>query len=88
MQIVDYLSDYDINAAHHFLDALESLEKQLSVFPFSVPVSTHRSLMLRGYRVATLSDYLVFCKVENTTVIVMNIIHEKRDYIKVLLTNN
>ena len=84
IEIVDYLLEYDINAANAFIDKLEALEERLSMFPESAAIIRNKRLRKKGYRVVVISDYLLFYTLLNESVYVMRIIHGKRDYLSML----
>lgn len=56
-EIVDYLSEYSINAANKFIDELENLEESLSVFPELGTLSRDKRLKSKGYRMLAISEY-------------------------------
>jgi len=83
-EILDYLSEYSIDAANRLIDALENLENTLSMFPESVPLIRNIRLRSRGYRVSVIGDYLLFCILRDDDVYIMRIIHCRRNYLSIL----
>ena len=83
-EIVDHLLEYSMNTANAFIDELEGLEERLSMFPESAAPIRNKKLRSRGYRMAVISDYLLFYTLRNENVYVMRIIHSKRNYLSML----
>ena len=83
-EIVDYLLEHSINAANLFIDELEGLEEQLSMFPESATPMRNKKLRSKGYRMVVISEYLLFYTLRNETVYIMRIIHGKRNYLSLL----
>ena len=83
-EIVDYLSEYSIEAANAFIDELEKLEEQLAMFPESAPFVRDRKLQRRGYRIAVVGEYLLFYTLRNKSIYIMRVIHNKRNNMDLL----
>ena len=83
-EIVDYLLEYSIDTANAFIDGLEGLEEQLSMFPESAVPMRSKKLRSKGYRMAVIGEYLLFYVLRNEIVYVMRIIHSKRNYLSLL----
>lgn len=81
VEIVDYLLEHSINAAHRFIDELDALEESLSAFPEQRPLSKYKRLRSKGYRMAIIGDYLLFYTLRHECVYIMRIVHGKRNYL-------
>lgn len=78
-EIVDYLLLEDPNAALSFLDELEHVKRQLADFPESGALMRTKRFARKGYRFLTALGYLVFYVFREETVVVMRIIHARRN---------
>ncbi|MCL2047951.1 MAG: type II toxin-antitoxin system RelE/ParE family toxin [Defluviitaleaceae bacterium] len=83
-EIVEYLLEHGVNFANAFIDELERLEEQLSMFPESAARSRNKKLRSRGYRMIPIGEYLLFYTLRYERIYVMRIIHGKRNYLSLL----
>ena len=85
-RIVAYLLEISGNdrSAGKFLDALDSVIAHLSENPLRYEAVAEARLAARGYRRAFFSNYVALYHVENDTVELSRIFHQKQDYAKPL----
>ncbi|MBC8181362.1 type II toxin-antitoxin system RelE/ParE family toxin [candidate division KSB1 bacterium] len=83
-EIADYLAEYSLKALQKFQDHLESHLKLLRRMPKIGSVPRDNLLRKKGYCFLLLENYLLFYVIENNKIIVRRIIHQKRDYFRIL----
>ena len=85
-RIIAYLLGISNNAksAGKLLDALDSVIAHLSENPLMYEAVEETRLAARGYRRAFFLNYVALYHVENDTVELSRIFHQKQDYAKLL----
>ena len=83
-EIAEYLAEYSPKALQKFQEHLENHLKLLRKMPKIGSVPRDNFLRKKGYRFLLLGNYLLFYVIENNKIIVRRIIHQKRDYFKIL----
>ena len=85
-RIIAYLLGISDNAksAGKLLDALDSVISHLSENPLMYEAVAETRLAARGYRRVLFSNYIALYYVENDTVELSRIFHQKQDYAKLL----
>jgi len=87
-EIAFYIADSsgDKNIAIRFVRELKEKCKILEQFPESGSLPKDRILKSAGYRFLVHKDYLIFYfyNAEETTVYIMSVFHEKKDYMRVM----
>lgn len=78
--IVSYLAEYSKDAARSFLDAYESQLDPICSSTVSYGLSRMPELALLGYHTALVGDYLFLYYIENDTVIVAHLFHQRQNY--------
>jgi len=88
-EIFDYLTEKlsAIGAAKRFYDSLHACYSRLKRHPRMYPICRNEVLAAKGFRCATVMNYIVFYTVDeaNRRVMVQRIIHGTRDYTRIEL---
>jgi len=79
-EIIDYILLENISAALSVADKLESNLRNLENNPHLGRIPDDKELLRLGYRYLVVLDYLIFYKIEDTTIIVYRILHGARNY--------
>jgi len=79
-EIIDYLLLENISAAISIADKIESNLQLLERNPQLGRIPNDEELLRLGYRYLIVLDYLVFYKIEDTTIIVYRILYGARNY--------
>jgi addiction module RelE/StbE family toxin len=86
--IVTYIAEtlYALEAAAHFVEAVEKCYDNLKAHPFMYAVADMPELAEKGYRRAPVKNYLILYKVDETTrtVCVHRIFYGSRNYIDLI----
>ncbi len=79
-EIIDYILIENSSAAISIADKIESNLQFLENNPQRGRIPYDQELLRLGYRYLIALDYLIFYKIEETTIIVYRIIHGARNY--------
>jgi len=89
LSTLSYISGtlFDPKAANKLLARIQKTVNRLKEFPESSPISGDEALAFHGIRVAVITPYLFFYKVEHAKhqLIVLRFLHSTRDYAQWLL---
>lgn len=79
-EIIDYIVLENTSAAVSIADKIESNLQFLENNPQPGRIPDDQELLRLGYRYLIVLDYLIFYKIEDTTIIVYRILHGARNY--------
>ena len=79
-EIIDYILLENTSAAISIADKIESNLQFLENNPQLGRIPDDQELLRLGYRYLIVLDYLIFYKIEDTTIIVYRILHGARNY--------
>ncbi len=79
-EIIDYILLDNATAALSIADKIESNLQLLGNNPHLGRIPNDKELLRLGYRYLIVLDYLIFYKIEETTIIIYRILHGARDY--------
>ncbi|MFA5835213.1 MAG: type II toxin-antitoxin system RelE/ParE family toxin [Bacteroidota bacterium] len=79
-EIIDYILGENVSAAISIADKIESNLQLLERNPQLGRIPNDEELLRLGYRYLIVLEYLVFYKIEDTTIIVYRILHGARNY--------
>ena len=79
-EIIDYILLENTSAAISIADKIESNLQFLENNPQLGRITDDQELLRLGYRYLIVLDYLIFYKIEDTTIIVYRILHGARNY--------
>jgi len=79
-EIIDYILLDNVSAAISIADKIESNLQLLERNPQLGRIPNDEELLRLGYRYLIVLEYLVFYKIEDTTIIVYRILHGARNY--------
>ncbi len=79
-EIIDYILLENTSAAISIADKIESNLQFLENNPQLGRIPDDEELLRLGYRYLVVLDYLIFYKIEDTTIIVYRILHGARNY--------
>jgi plasmid stabilization system protein ParE len=79
-EIIDYILLENTTAAISIADKIESNLQLLERNPQLGRIPNDEELLRLGYRYLIVLDYLIFYKIEDTTIIVYRILHGARNY--------
>jgi addiction module RelE/StbE family toxin len=80
LEIIEYISKDDAQAAHAFVDKLDATISKLAAFPFLGLIPNDRRLQSLKYRMLVIQNYLVFYVVIEDEIEIRRILHGKRKY--------
>lgn len=86
--VVSYLSSYSSSAASFFLDSFEEKLDLICSGVVSFGLSRMPELAALGYRCALVGQYLFLYYIENDTVVVAHIFHQRQDYARMVATSD
>jgi len=78
--IILYIASENITAAYKLADKIEANIGRLRAHPFLGKTPTDQKLLMMGYRVIIVEDYLIFYTVRSRSILVHRIIHGARDF--------
>ena len=78
--IILYLSKNSKSAARKFIDAYEHQLDLICSGKVSYGLSRMQELARLGYHTALVGNYMFFHYIENKTIVVAHIFHQRRDY--------
>lgn len=83
-EIRDYIETDSPEAADRVVEELLSGIERLGDFPFLGPVPRDERLRRLGYRVLIRGRYLIFYKIVGSQVRVYRVLHQRREYERIL----
>lgn len=80
LEIIQYISQDDVQIAYSFIDELDRMILQLATFPNLGVTPDDRRLQSLNYRMLIVLNYLVFYVVMDKEIEVRRVLHGKRKY--------
>ena len=80
IEIIDYISKDNPNAALRLIDKIDDRINELSNFPEIGKKPNDRRLQKLGYRILVIDNYLIFYVIKNEEIEIRRILHGKRKY--------
>ena len=89
---VDYIANvlFDNGAANQLIDNIQNVTERLKVFPESSPLVHDEILCNKGIRVAVITGYILFYKVDNSkeSIYIIRFLHSTQDCASLLLAES
>jgi len=80
LDIIEHLDTLSPEAAHQYFELFMEKAGTLATSPESSPLARDTQLRLRGYRMLTIENYIVFYVVSGKTVELRRILYARRQY--------